>query len=392
MKRAWWAMGSVLLTACGGSLEVEEVSVGNLLGCARLTDGTVKCWGQGMLEDLVWDTPKQVPGLKGVTSISVAALSLFATLEDGSVQAFGPNFAGQLGDGTTTTREEVTQVPLLAGVQSVSGGGFHACGLWPGGEVRCWGSNSYGELGVPAEGGERCSIDGRDQSCRRTPTAVPGLSGATAVSADSQSFTCALLGDGSVQCWGDNRTGALGDGTTTTRSTPRPVSGLSGVAELAIGGGVIYGGFACARLQNGTVQCWGSNGLGQLGSASSKHTCKDLFSRDTPCSLTPQPVPGLSGVAQLSLGDGFACARLQDGSVTCWGNNGSGELGRNAISSGAHPPAPVSGLGSVSQLSAGGNSVCARLTDSSLWCWGGNEGRQVGNGRSEHQPVPVRID
>jgi alpha-tubulin suppressor-like RCC1 family protein len=382
----------MLLTACGGALEVEEVSVGNLLGCARLTDGTVKCWGQGMLEDLVWDTPKEVPGLKGVSAISVAGLSLFATLEDGSVQVFGPNFSGQLGDGTTTTREELTAAPLLKGLTSVSGGGFHTCGLGQGGQVLCWGSNSHGELGQPPEGGERCTIDGRDQSCRKAPTVVPGLSGATAVSAHSQTSTCARMGDGTVQCWGDNRTGALGDGTATSRATPRPVSGLSGVAEVTVGGGVIYGGFACARLQDGTVQCWGSNIYGQLGSGSSKHTCKDLFSQDKPCSLTPQPVPGVSGVVQLSLGDGFACARLQDGSVTCWGNNGSGELGRNAISTGTHPPAPVTGLNSVAQLAVGTNSVCARRTDSSLWCWGGNEGRQVGDGSGQHQSVPVQID
>jgi alpha-tubulin suppressor-like RCC1 family protein len=389
--RAGWAVGCLLgLTACG-SLEVEEVSVGSLLGCARQAEGTVKCWGQGMIEDLVWDTPKEVPDLKDVESIAVGSLSLFATRKDGSVHVFGFNFAGQLGDGTNQDRVVVTEVPQLAGLRGFSGSGFHACAMRPDGRVACWGSNSFGQLGHGTDAGEQCRVSGQDTSCRRTPTEVPGLVGATAVSAESQSATCARMGDGTVQCWGDNRTGALGDGTTTTRHTPRPVSGLRGVAEVSVSGGVVFGGFACARLEDGTVQCWGSNTHGQLGSAASAQTCKDLFSQDKPCSLTPQPVPGLTGVVQLSLGDAFACALKGDGSVTCWGNNGSGELGRGSIGSGTAQLAPVTGLGAASQISAGNNSACARLTDATLWCWGGNEGRQVGSGQ-EHQPKPVQLD
>jgi len=72
--------------------------------------------------------------------------------------------------------------------------------------------------------------------------------------------TCALVNDGSVGCWGANASGQLADGTTTARSTPLPISGLSGVESLAVGTAS-----ACVRLHNGTARCWGANASGQTG-------------------------------------------------------------------------------------------------------------------------------
>ncbi len=90
---------------------------------------------------------------------------------------------------------------------------------------------------------------------------VPGISSATAVAAGGQ-HACALMNDGTVQCWGDNRYGRLGNGTATDNCCSRgTVLGIATATALSAGEAQ-----SCALLHGGTVQCWGDNSLGQLGS------------------------------------------------------------------------------------------------------------------------------
>jgi alpha-tubulin suppressor-like RCC1 family protein len=94
-----------------------------------------------------------------------------------------------------------------------------------------------------------------------TPVQVVGLSGVVAISAGWR-HTCALLGNGTLQCWGQNQFGQLGNGTTTNRTTPVPVSGITGAVGVTAG----WWHHSCALLSGGSVRCWGANDWGQFGS------------------------------------------------------------------------------------------------------------------------------
>ncbi len=174
-----------------------------------------------------------------------------------------------------------------------------------GGTVQCWGGDTSGQLGNNTQG---TSFD--------TPVAVSGLTSATAIALGS-GFSCALTSGGGVQCWGDNQYGELGNNAAGTNSSvPVAVSGLTGVT--ALGGGDEH---ACAVASGGSLQCWGSNQYGQLGTGS------------TTQSNVPGAVSGLSsGVASVAGGQYHTCALTSAGAVQCWGWNMYGQLGNNSTS------------------------------------------------------------
>jgi alpha-tubulin suppressor-like RCC1 family protein len=129
------------------------------------------------------------------------------------------------------------------------------------GTVQCWGCE-----GEP---------NGLVSDCSVVPARVNALAGVTAVSVGFE-HACALLADGTVECWGHNADGQLGDGSTTDSLVPVVVSGLTGATMVSVGGDIPTGwagvasvyGTSCAVLTSGTVQCWGFNSTGALGNGS----------------------------------------------------------------------------------------------------------------------------
>ena len=124
-----------------------------------------------------------------------------------------------------------------------------------------------------------------------TLVVVPGAARAatpvaTAISAGGLT-TCAILDDETVRCWGSNSNGQLGDGTTTDRSTPVPVSGITSATAVDVGTT-----HACALLGNATVMCWGSNDAGQLGDGSleDRHTPVAVVGISTAVAVAAGPV------------------------------------------------------------------------------------------------------
>lgn len=282
-----------------------------------------------------------------------------AVEQGGRGLCWGRNNVGNIGDGTLVQRLTPTPVSGLSNLRAIAAGGNFSCGLTAAGALSCWGFRGLGAIG-----------DGSSQtSSAQTPVPVLGLSsGVAAVAAGSQ-FACALTAAGAVLCWGDNGSGQLGDGrsgTTTSRSTPGPVSGLgSGVVAIAAGGS-----HACAVLATGGVRCWGSNSFGMLGDGTEVNR------------LTPTPVSGLTNAVSVSASNGQTCAVTAGGGALCWGWNANGRLGiGNDNIASVSVPTPVVGLSSgVRSVSVGYQHACAVRTSGAVLCWGNNINGQVGTG------------
>lgn len=263
----------------------------------------------------------------------------------------------------------LAQVPFHDVVQTSSAGGWdessgHSCALLRSGHVRCWGANRYGQLG------DGTTID-------RTAGVEPvGLNGVVEISVGNQ-HSCALLDTGNVLCWGRNDLGRLGDGTEIQRSVPTLVSGIQGTA-VAITAGDYH---SCALHSDGSASCWGSNLLGELGNDGSGNF-----------SLTPVPVlaPETRFVS-IKGGGSSTCGITSTREVRCWGNNNAGQLGDGTFV--AKPtPVPVIGLSvETDALSLGYAHACALGQDTVVRCWGQNTFFQLGYGNGLSEPIPHEV-
>lgn len=186
------------------------------------------------------------------------------------------------------------------------------------------------------------------------------------------SHTCALVSGGTVWCWGSNVLGQLGNGTTQSSNRPVQVSGISGA--IGITAGLSH---TCALLQNRTARCWGHGSLGQLGNGS--------FAT----SQVPVQVSGLSNLEAISAGAHHTCASTL-GSIFCWGLNDHGQLGNGSFANSSSPTAVVGGIGGATAISGGWGHTCAILTSTNVACWGWNDVGQLANpGASMNTPFPV---
>jgi len=251
------------------------------------------------------------------------------------------------------TRRKMLLIGLLplsakgVGALTFDAGTFHTCTAQTNGKVLCWGMNSDGQLG-----------DGTTTS-RTIPVEVLGITTATSVALGSYE-SCAVLTNGKVMCWGDNEHGTLGDGTTTSSSTPVEVSGITTATSVALS----YD-HSCALLSDGKVKCWGLNDEGQLGDGTTTN------------SLTPMSVSGITTATSIAVGNDHSCALLSNKTVTCWGSGLDLADGQGVDSS---TPVLISGITTATSIATNFQHSCAMLTNRTVECWGFNSDGQLGDG------------
>ena len=210
--------------ASAASTTYTAIAVGQYQSCALNTADGVECWGGfGSGQALGSTLPVGVSGLaSGVVALTAAGMHSCALTALGGVKCWGGNTSGELGNGTLVS--SVTPVNVLglsSGVAAISASAFSTCALMNSGGVKCWGQNVFGQLG-----------DGTTTS-RTVPVDVLGLTGPVTQIAAGSTHTCALMMTGGVKCWGQNIQAQLGDGTRTDSLVPVGVVGLaSGVASI----------------------------------------------------------------------------------------------------------------------------------------------------------------
>jgi alpha-tubulin suppressor-like RCC1 family protein len=346
------------------------IAVGWYTSCVLMSDGTVECWGygedgelgDGKLSDR--STPARVPGIHGATAISPGMYVRCALLRGGDVECWGDNAEGEIQNPPILNPSAIptpVAVPRWKGAREIASVSRTTCALLADSTVSCAGTSPTSS----------------------SPWSIQGSSGSTQI-AIWVVGGCALGPGGTVACWGGNDEGQLGVGTAdfTDGVTAMRVPGLEGVTSIATGSS----GFTCALLSNTSVTCWGANNTGQLGSV--PVACSG--GNGGSCSEVPILVPGLTGVTALTAGDSFACALLSNGTVDCWGSNVNGALG-NGTTMPSFAPMPVPGLSHVSAISAAGYHTCALIDDGSVACWGEDSYGELGAPAPQHCPAPCSM-
>ena len=251
----------------------EAVALGADTSCALAADEAVQCWGCVGLG--CGQPPTLVDGWhSGIRELEASPWYALGITDAGGLEAW------QMSCPNLEPTEDCPGPPvavdgLLGPVVDAAGSSVSTCALLETGRIMCWGNNQFGYLG-----------DGTTED-REQPTPVIGLDDVVIVKVSMNSRpTCALTEDGRAFCWGDNRTGAIGNGTLSQREpTPSEVIDLpESITAISAGGE-----HACAIGESGAIYCWGNNMDGQLGNGEDERDeCYEV--EDYPNCYHPTPV------------------------------------------------------------------------------------------------------
>lgn len=356
---ASWSGSLALGTFTAGTLQVTAFGYGT--ACAGIA-GTTPTWVADPVNvdvapgvyDVTTLTFRENFGIPvagnfapSIVQVSTGRYGTGVRLPDGSVRMYGSYLATPFG---------------LTGAKLLAVGLNHACVAKTDNTVWCWGENAWGQLG-----------DGTTTSSFSTPVQVTALSGIdikVLAAGDSTACASSLY---STWCWGYNTNGAVGDGTTTHRSTPQ-YTGNGGSIAISTNG---YE--TCAVGRDGRARCWGYNGFGQLGNGT------------TTDSLNPADVNAPVGMVDISTGGYHACAVHASGKTYCWGYNAFGQLGNGTTTSSSLPVEITSFGSSADHVAAGNFHTCIRTSEGAVACVGDNSTGQIGDGTGATQLSPVVV-
>ena len=305
-------------TTCSGQL----FCAGKACACIKVLDANFYIRTDGTIWYQNYASVKAIGGLSDMTEVMAAGYYHACGLKsDGTVwcwsrNTYYGNLRGQLGNGTFVTpstsdipsQVKVSTSAFLTGVTNISGtggwGGYNqtTCAVKSDKTVWCWGESQGGGLFQETTDADKAF------ATQIKASATTMLTGATQVALNYR-HACAVVGSGSLACWGHNGYGQLGAGDSTARQYPVLVS-ITGKTVKRVSAGV---DFSCALTTTGEVYCWGKDNAGQCGQG---------FASTAIANPSPVAQKGggkLTGVKAIAAGDEIACAVKTDGSLWCWG-------------------------------------------------------------------------
>ena len=355
-----------------GGLTVTSLAAGDSHTCALLSNGKVRCWGLnadgqlgygdttnvGVTSDADIYTKGNVPidQTLSVTQITAGTAHTCALLSDGNARCWGKGLYGRLGDANSAATKGDSggssfpsaisaggNIAFGSAVSQISAANWHTCALLQNGKVRCFGFGGYGGVGLPSTNSSYASL-GDDES----PTvdievldATESGAGVTITKLMTRNhFSCALLSNGTMRCWGRNSHGQLGHNldydnfgvhndaadANNIASHPKTVAALSTIGTISkIAMGKSH---TCAVLSDGNLRCWGRSDNYQLGLNATTHLGKATNNIPTMNLVLPTGVL----VADAVGGSEHTCLLSTAGGVYCFGKGSSGQLGNNGTS------------------------------------------------------------
>ncbi len=306
----------------------------------------------------------------GWATVSAGVEHTVGLKTDGTLWTWGNNGSGQLGDGSPTSysRNVPVQIEPASRWKAVAAGERFTLAVKTDGTLWAWGDNGSGQLG-----------DGTTSTSRTTPVQIGTATNWASVAA-GQSHSMAIRSDGTLWGWGWSGNGAVGTGTTSNVPYYSPVQiGTATWASVAAGAG-----HTVAVKSDGTLWTWGDDGNGQLGDN------KAVVSRSAPYQI------GTATWVAVAAGAAHTVAVKSDGTLWAWGYNATGELGDGATT---ERDLPVQiGTGTTWRSVAAGASntggdthTVAVKSDGTLWAWGYNSNGQLGDGTTTDRHSPVQI-
>jgi alpha-tubulin suppressor-like RCC1 family protein len=358
------AMGKASSTTCGvrcafgACVEVSELAAGMNHVCALLTDSTVQCWGQNSFGQLGNGTttnfgkPSAVKSLSGAAQVAAGGSGTCARSSDLTLRCWGSDEEGELGDGDGVS-ESSTPVLLPGKYLHVSVGFSRACAIRDDDRLVCWGLH-------PGD-----SSDGAF-----APTEITSMASVSRIVVGGPAFALSK-GATAWKSWGENTFGQLASGTTST------------LPVLAPNGTVAVGTYFAVAFENGcagtggALKCWGRNQFGEVGD-------------DSTAMRTAPVTVAISNVQSVAATWSHVCAVLGDASLKCWGSNANGEVG-DGTKAERHVPTPITAVTGVRQVVVGNAFTCALLNDRSVRCWGRNASGQLGDDTFVDSTTPVTV-
>jgi alpha-tubulin suppressor-like RCC1 family protein len=378
-----------------------SLAINNFRTCGIAVEGTTYCWGRGYENDLPITSPQMIPFNEKFVKLSIGEVVTCGITISARTVCWGTP-GNSLDASLSATIPKAIDVPSGKQLVSISLGTWHACGQDSDGNVFCWGQNFYGQLGISLDIGRTVS-----------PTAIVSSAQFASLSLGA-THSCGLTTTAQLVCWGSHMSYQLTSNILVGQFPPVRIQVPQSLNDI-FGGSPSH---TCGKTVSDVGYCWGNNRSGQLGNGAkgllstpvtinlndSKFAQLSTSSNGRTCGIasvgggycwgqnvtSPFSVSSSLVLRQIDAGPNHTCGLDSTGIAYCWGSNTYGQLGDSSLTDRTAPTAVISTV-RFRQVDVGTFHTCAISTTDQLFCWG--RGEFVGDSSSvgsRTTPYPVQ--